>query len=136
MKRGQKIVLLLVTALAAGGWVLVNPSDGFGVSQFGLTTYRRLPLPYTDLQVRADGSFRLILKSHAVDGDRLAWLLGPGKPEVLIVGLGWRSSAHLDVDLSGLGVQVTALPTPAALARYNELKRRGVRVAIHVHSTC
>lgn len=136
MKRGQKIVLLLVTALVAGGWVFVNPSDGFGVSQFGLTTYRRLPLPYTDLQVRPDGTFRLVRKSHAVDGDRLGWLLDPRKPDVLIVGLGWRSSAHLDVDLSGLGIQVTALPTPAALARYNELKRRGVRVAIHVHSTC
>jgi hypothetical protein len=86
--------------------------------------------------VRADGSFRLVGKSHSLGHDRLAWLLSPREPEVLIVALGWRSSAHLDIDPSELGIQVAALPTPAALARYNELRRRGVRVAIHVHSTC
>jgi hypothetical protein len=136
VRRGQKLVILSLVVVVAGAWFLVNPGDGFGISQFGITTYRRVPLPYTDLQVRADGSLRVVTKSHQVDRERLAWLLTPQAPEFLVIATGWRSGVHPEGSLSPAGTTVIALPTPAALTKYNALRKQGLRVAIHVHSTC
>jgi hypothetical protein len=137
MIRRQAAVLLGLSVAAVLGWVLVNPPGEFGLSQFGVTTYNRVPVPYFDLQVRADGATRWILKTHYPTAATLAWLVTPTRPDVLVVGLGWRSGVRLDGTLSTLaGLTVRAVPTDEALSLYNSLKAQGVRVAIHLHSTC
>ena len=66
----------------------------------------------------------------------LEWLL-ESKPEALIVARGWRDSVRIPEELTGSGeVRVYALPTDGALSLFNTLLSQGVRVAIHVHSTC
>jgi len=135
--RRQTLVSLVVVAAVFSGWLLVNPGVGFGISRFGVTTYERIPLPYFDVQVRADGAFRVVAKSHDIDGERLAWLLTPQSPQVLVVGLGWEDSGRLaSAFRAPAGTEVLALRTGEAIATYNALRARGTRVAIHVHSTC
>ena len=136
MTKRLLVVSSLLLAITVAAWVVVNPGGQFGLSQYGLTTYTRLPLPILDVQVRADGAFRLVTKTHEIDAQRVAWLLDP-KPEVLIIGLGWTGAART-VGLSRLlaDTRVIAVPTDEALPLYNSLKEKGVRVAIHVHSTC
>ena len=94
-------------------------------------------MPYVDVQVRANGAFRPVFKSHNIDASRLAWLLSDGAPEVLVVAVGWESAAKVAEQFRPPNqVRLLVLPTAEALDLYNSLKAQGVRVAIHVHSTC
>ena len=137
MNRRIAIVSAAVLILTIAGWVGVNPGGQFGISRFGVTTYSRVPIPYVDVQVRADGAFRPILKSHQIDASRLGWLLDNRAPEVLVVAVGWRNAAHLvDGFRPPDGTRLMVLSTADAIDVYNSLKAQGVRVAIHVHSTC
>ncbi len=137
MIRRIGLVSSAVFLLGLIGWVAVNPGGQFGLSRFGVTTYSRVPVPFLDLQVRADGVFRPIFKSHDVDSSRLSWLLADRAPDVLVVAIGWESAARLsDQFRAPAGTRLLVLPTAEALGAYNSLKAQGVRVAIHVHSTC
>ncbi len=141
-ERGPRVKRpILVVGLAAliptiGGWVVVNPAGQFGVSRFGVTTFNRVPVPYLDLQVRPDGAVRWRWKSHDLNAEALRWLTD-STPEVLIIGVGWESSARVPEDVAGRrDTRVLVLPTEQALSTFNSLRQRKVRVAIHVHSTC
>jgi hypothetical protein len=126
--------VLLLTLVA---WAWVNPGGQFGISRFGVTTYGRVPIPYADVQVRSDGAFRPVWKTHKIDAERLAWLLAGDAPEVLVVGVGWEGSARLAAAFKPpSGTRLLVLPTPDALEAYNALRGQRIRVAIHVHSTC
>jgi hypothetical protein len=124
--------VIIITA----GWIAVNPAGRFGMSRDMLTTYNRLPVPFLDLQVRSDGTMRVVGKSHQIATEQLAWLARP-EPEVLIIAGGWQGDARAAGPLDDFkGTRVLTLPTGKALELFNSLRERGVRVAIHVHSTC
>jgi hypothetical protein len=94
-------------------------------------------VPFVDLQVRADGAFRPVFKSHNIDASRLEWLLANTAPDILIVAVGWEGAARLAEQFRPpKGTRLMVLPTSEGLGAYNSLKAQGVRVAIHVHSTC
>jgi hypothetical protein len=88
----KRFAFLLI--VAGAGWVVVNPRHGFGLSQYGLTTYNRFPLPGVDFQVRSGGSFRWVSKTNEPNAQHLAWLLEPNLPEVVILSLGWSRSVR------------------------------------------
>lgn len=137
MKRRVALTSLTILLIAAGGWSWVNPAREFGISQFGVTTYSRVPVPYFDMQVRADGVFRPVLKSHRLDAQQLAWVLAGQSPRVLVLGTGWEGGARVAPGLRvPEGTQLLVLPTPEALAAFNQFRSEGISVAIHVHSTC
>ncbi len=125
----------MVLGLTIGGWLLVNPFAAFGLSRFGVTTYSWIPVPLADFQVRADGAIRWVEKSHDLQADSLTWLLTAERPEVLIVAVGWRSGDRV-APVNARPTKLLILPTGKAMSVCNELKARGTRVAIHVHSTC
>lgn len=136
--RSKRAILAgAIAAAVLGGWIWANPAGRFGLSRFGVTTYSRLPIPILDMQVRQDGALRVLFKTHDINSARLTWLLSGKAPAVLIVGLGWDEASRLSKDFRPpTGTTVVALPTEAALALFNSLRNEGVRVAIHVHSTC
>jgi hypothetical protein len=137
LKRRQLWVIAALVAICVAGWVFVNPSARFGLSQFGVTTFNRVPVPYVDLQVRSDGAIRWVAKTHDPDAAVFACLVSSRKPEVIVVALGWQSGVQAGNGFPSLaGIKVLAVPTDEALPLYNLLKDQGVRVAIHVHSTC
>ncbi len=122
--------------LALTAWVEVNPGGQFGLSASFLTRYDRLPLPLVDLQVRSDGALRVVRKLHRLGPDELAWLALP-QPEVLIIAAGWQGDVRATGWPEALSrARVLTLRTGEALRQFNALRRQGVRVAIHVHSTC
>ncbi len=135
MKRWILVVVALVIAALVTVWFVANPRGRFGWSTSMLTTYNRAPLPFVDLQVRGDGAMRVVGKSHEVDEARLAWLLDP-RPDVLIIAVGWRADVRIKGPLARFGqTKLLVLPTGKALKVFNSLREKGVRVAIHVHST-
>ncbi len=139
MKRMRKRVLLAASALflvVVLIWILGNDSDRFGWSGFAFTTFDRIPRPVSDLQIRADGEVRTVEKTHSLDYESVAWLLEP-EPEVLIIALGWDRVVRPSDRVKAIrSCALHLLPSGEAAELYNELKDRGVRVAIHYHSTC
>ena len=136
MSRTTLILAATGVLVLMAGWVVANPGGRFGMSRDGLTTYDRLPFPFVDMQVRSDGAMRLVSKSHRIATQQLAWLARP-QPEVLIIAAGWQGDVRGPARLGDLErTRIVALPTPRALALFNSLRDQGVRVAIHVHSTC
>ncbi len=101
-----------------------------------LTTYNRLPVPLSDMQVRSDGTMRVVSRgSHQIPVEQLAWLVQP-EPQVLIIAGGWQGDARAAGPLQLKGTKILVLRTGQALALFNSLREQGVRVAIHVHSGC
>jgi hypothetical protein len=127
----------VVLVVAAGAWLAVNPSRGFGVRSYGLTTFEMVPLPVVDFQRRPDGAMRRAPKTHDLTLDGVAWLV-EAKPEVMIISTGWEGRLKVRPEvtafLQGYGVRV--LGNAEAAREFNRLIGEGKRVAIHWHSTC
>ncbi len=98
-----------------------------------------------DLYILADG--RMVLRdkelarqqfgtSHMLGPDEIKRVLDP-KPQRLFVGLGYSAGVSISAEAEQLlaeqSVQLTALPTPAALHAYNAAR---VKKALILHVTC
>lgn len=127
---GTALLLLLAV------WTLVNPPGRFGICGFGYTVYGVIPYPASDLQVRCDGASRTVEKIHSLSLEEVKWLLEP-PPEVLIIATGWSGVTKVGDGIRKIeGCEVKILETGEARELFNTLKAKGVRVAIHYHSTC
>jgi len=137
MNRKRKLIVALATvAVLTLIWLIANPLGRFGLCRFGYTTYSALPLPLADLQVRCDGRIRIVKKTHDLTFDRIEWLLEP-MPEILIIATGWDGVTRPDYKiLRYKGCELLVLTNKEGIARFNELKKAGKRIAIHYHSTC
>lgn len=117
-------------------WYIFNPSNRFGLSVFGITTYNRIPYILSDIQVRTDGTVRRIQRTHLVQQAEIHWLL-ESLPDVVIIATGWSGETDVSLEIHQLTpCAVEVHKTLSALFRYNQLKNEGKKVAIHVHSTC
>ena len=122
--------------LLASGWLGLNRPGRFGPSCYGYTSYNALPRPVIDFQIRADGTLRRVAKTHDLGEAQLHWLLDPS-PDVLVICKGWSSVVQVRDEVLQLpGRDIRVLPTGDGLSLFNELRRAGRKVAIHVHSTC
>jgi hypothetical protein len=118
------------------GWVLLNPPGRFGLCTFGLITYHCIPRPVSDIQVRCDGATRTVAKTHYLKFSHVQWLLDP-VPDILIIGTGWDGVTTPERAITGIKqCEVRLLKTGEAIKLYNKLTRKGMKVAIHIHSTC
>jgi hypothetical protein len=134
--KDRRLALLFLFGLVAL-WMIGNPLGGFGWRTFGFTVYNALPYPIVDLQVRPDGSVRVVHKTHELEGGDILWLLD-SRPDMLIIATGWDGFVRI-----GKSVYAGhALPAPRilrtgeAVREFNRLRKSGVRVAMHLHSTC
>ncbi len=136
MKRRVLVIGATVAGTVVAAWLFLNPGGRFGMSRSLFTTYNRVPLPLVDLQVRGDGTMRVVTKTHKIAAEQLAWLAEP-EPRFLIIAEGWDGDARVVALPEPLKrVQVLTLRTGEALRMFNSLRARGVKVAIHVHSSC
>lgn len=125
--------LLLVLIIV---YFYTNPIGRFGLCCFGYTTYNSIPIPLLDIQVNADGKIRVIAKTHNLTIDKIKWLIQP-MPEVLIVSTGWEGVIKIDDEIKNIrSCKLRILKTDEAIKLYNKLNKSGVRVAVHIHSTC
>lgn len=112
--------------------------------RFGSVVVEGKELSY-DLYIRADGKVRKRKKrrvrdkhgtSHVLDDKELAKVC-KGNPQTVIIGQGFHGMVRLTDDARGyletLGVQWQALPSPEAVAAYNETQ--GPK-ALFLHVTC
>ena len=123
------IVILII-------WLCLNPPGSFGFHRFGIIVFNSIPRIVTDFQVRADGEIRNVDKTHDLLFENIEWLLNP-MPAHLIIGCGWDGAVKVDNKIKQLkNCKVTVLTTDRAIELFNRLKKKKVKAAIHIHSTC
>src|SRR5207249_4463870 len=137
MTRQRKLrTMLALLALVATVWLVANPPGRFGWCCYAYTTYGACPRPIADFQVRADGSVRKVIKTHALTFEKIKWLLD-SKPDVLIIALGWDGVTTPDDRIRRYReCETHLLKNKEAIELFNRLKGAGRLVAIHYHSTC
>ncbi|MBI3922823.1 MAG: hypothetical protein HY318_15490 [Armatimonadetes bacterium] len=136
MSRKTTIVICIAVVLLISLWLITNPPGRFGKCGFAFTTYNSVPRIVTDMQIRCDGKFRKVEKTHDLGYSEIEWLLMP-PPEVLILSTGWSAKVVPAENIrETIPCEVHLLPTGKAIEEFNRLKREGRRVAIHLHSTC
>lgn len=115
-------------------WILLNPKGYFGFSTFGLTTYSGVPIPYFDVKIYGNGLLQLREKSHFISLEEVKPLMKDS--EVLILGIGYDKAVKVDERIFKSGIEVISLRSDKAIEKFNELKKKGKRVAAIIHSTC
>ena len=133
----RKLTIALVTgAMVLSAWFVVNPPGRFGWCAFGWTVYNSFPRPISDLQINGDGDLLKVDKTHDLTLDRVQWLMD-SDAEVIIIATGWHGScAPRKLLLDRASNSFHFLKTGEAIRLFNQLRKAGKRVAIHLHSTC
>lgn len=147
-KTGRRVLLgLLAVAVVLQGISLVRHRDS-GISQhrFGLTVYRGVPLPFFDVLIHGDGSFRLVDKKHYFNLRDQDFFLKQ-RVDIVIVGSGDQGKGGRGFPGQGIShfqynphlhraTQFIIQSTPEACRTFNRLKQERKNVILVVHNTC
>jgi hypothetical protein len=143
----RALLAAAAAALLVQGWMLIrHHDDNISYNRFGLTVYEGVPIPFFDLLVHPDGSFRLVDKKHYFNLRDQDFFLKEGA-DVLLVGTGAYGrggQGFLSGGLShfvynphlGRATQVILQTTPEACRTFNRLKQERKRVVFVLHNTC
>lgn len=132
----RKALVLGFLAFFLVFWIAQNPIGKFGYHGFGYTVYSAIPIPYFDLKIGPDGFPQVREKSHLVSFNEVEGYLSKNHGVVLIIGTGYEGMVNVDEKILESNYRVIVLRTPEAIKKYNELKDKGEKIAILLHSTC
>jgi len=138
-------ILLLAVVVLVGSFLL-HRGQNITYNSFGMTVYQGIPLPFFDVLIYPDGSFRFVDKKHHFRSTDIQYFRKQ-KPAILLVGSGSRGRGgkgfeqgegvhFIYNEYTGRGTQVIILPTPQACRKFNELKAAGKNVLFVLHNTC
>jgi hypothetical protein len=143
------IIAAFVLAIGAQGYYYIRYHDDNIVYNGGmLTIYKGIVLPYFDIMIFPDGSFRFTDKKEIfIDGDLLK--IYRQKADILLIGSGpygdggkmvnHSSFAEYDQFLynkyTGRGMQVGILDNQQACRMYNELVKSHYKVLFIIHNS-
>jgi len=141
------VISILVLTIVAQGYSFIRyQSRNIVHDSYGLTIYKGIPIPFFDLMIYPDGTFRLVDKKHYFNLRDQDFFLKQ-KTDILLIGSG-------ESGLSGegfpertacqfiynkylkKGTQLLILKTSEACETFNRLKREGKNVLFVLHNTC
>ncbi len=125
---------------------IVHYSDGITYCDHGLTVYRGVPIPFFDLMIYPDGSFRPVDKKHGFNFRDQRLLLKQGA-DILLIGSGHNgeggkgfpesnTSQFIYNAFTGRGIQVIIQQNEEACKTFNRLKKEQKHVVFVLHNTC
>jgi VanZ family protein len=137
------IVALFIAQMTS---IAINHNKGIMHNRYGLTVYAGVPIPFFDVMIFPNGSFRLVDKKHSFN-TRDQQFFWRQEPDILLIGTGsrglggqgWKTKevSHFKFNPNtGRGTQIILLPTPQACETYNRLKMEGKNVLYILHNTC
>jgi VanZ family protein len=138
--------ILLVGVLGQGYSFFKYRAEEIVYSRYGLTVYKGIPLPFFDVIIFPDGTFRPVDKKHYFSARDRAFFLRQ-KADIILIGSGWRGmggrgfpeqeiSQFLYNPHTKRGTQVIILETPEACRVFNRLKEEQKSVLFTLHNTC
>ncbi len=140
------LTILIVAVVGQCYFFARHRSDHIIYNRFGLTVYKGIPIPFFDVLIFPDGTFRPVDKKHYFNSRDQAFFLRH-EPDVLLIGSGTHGRGGTGFPLGEANqfvfnryteraTQVIILTTPEACRVFNRLKREGKNVLFVLHNTC
>ena len=137
---------VLILAIVVQGFFFVRYRDSNIVStQYGLLIYKGIPIPFFDVMIYQDGTFRLVDKKHLFNKRDQAFLL-KRRPDIIIIasgvdglgGKGFTDPRHLFLynQWTEKATQVIIQRNAEACQTFNRLKQQDKNVLMVYHNTC
>jgi hypothetical protein len=130
---------LLIFVACVVAYFFINPGGKFGYAQKNLVIYNRIPIPFYDLYIGPNGSYKPyedISSKEALDNIWFDLFHGPSEESTLIiVGTGFSRptfvlSDELAISLEAKGATLQQLPSPQAIKLFNSSVDQHKKVAI------
>jgi VanZ family protein len=144
--RDGLIVLVICLVGLQAYFVVRHRSAGIVHNEYLLTVYRGVPVPFFDLMIYPDGSFRLVDKKHQFNSRDIDFFQKQ-KSDVILIGSGRDGLGGNGFPKSEpvqfiynphtqRGTEVIILKTPEACEVFNRLKKEGKSVLFILHNSC
>ncbi len=143
-----KIILLTaagILLLVQGFSFIKYRQDNIVHTQFGITVYKGIPIPFFDILIYDNGLFRLVDKKHYFN-QRDRRFFFKKEPDILLIasgaegkgGQGLADPKHVFLynPWTRKATQVIIQKTPDACETFNRLKREHKKVLLVIHNTC
>jgi hypothetical protein len=146
-RAGKFIVFgIIVVAIVTQGYFFIKYRGSNIVhSQYGLTIYKGIPIPFFDIMIYQNGAFRLVDKKHLFNQRDIRFLL-KRKPDILLIssgeygkgGKGFSDPQHLFMynRWAKEAIQVIIQKNSDANQTFNRLKKENKKVLYVIHNTC
>jgi VanZ family protein len=138
------VVLLAILAQGASAWKYRDAQ--IGSHRSNLTVYNGIPIPFFDVLVFPDGTFRLVDKKHYFNQRDQMFLL-KHSVDILVIGSGERGRGGRGFPEEGIAqfvynlhahqaTEVIILPSAEACQVFNRLKQERKNVLFVLHQGC
>jgi len=115
-------------------------------NKYGLVVYRGIPIPFFDVMIFPNNTFRLVDKKHSFNSRDLATIYNK-VDDILLIGSGHEGLGGKGFPedfpvqfvfnhIKNKALQIIILPTPEACNEFNRLKKEGKNVLFIIHNTC
>jgi hypothetical protein len=140
------LTVLVLAVVAQSYFFLKYRSDHIIYNRWGLTVYKGIAIPFFDVLIFPDGTFRPVDKKHYFNTRDQAFFLRH-EPDILLIGSGAdglggngfseKTPCHFVYNgFTRRPTQIIILRTPEACRAFNRLKREGKNVLFVLHNTC
>jgi hypothetical protein len=136
------ILLIMIQSI----FFLKYRNDNIIKDQCRLIVYKGIPVPFFDIMIFPDGSFRLVDKKDSFNARDLETIYSR-VDDVLLIGSGYGNKAikgfpeefpvqFVFNHIKNKGLQVIILPNEEACKTFNRLKKEGKNVLFIIHNSC
>ena len=143
-----KIIFLgaLISAILAQGFFFIKYRDkNIVYTRYGLSIYKGIPIPFFDVMIYQNGTFRLVDKKHLFNKRDQEFLL-KRKPDIILIasgvygqgGKGFPDPRHMFLynQWTQKATQVIIQKNSEACQTFNRLKLENKKVLFVIHNTC
>lgn len=137
--------LLILILLVQAYFYATYKNDNIIYNTYGLTVYKGIPIPFFDILIFENGTFRLVDKKYEFNGRDILTLYSKSSDILLIGsgrdglgGIGFPEDFEVQFvfhNYTKTGMQLIILKTPEACQTFNRLKQEGYNVVFLIHNT-
>ncbi|MBL7086899.1 MAG: VanZ family protein [Candidatus Cloacimonetes bacterium] len=139
-------ITIFIIIIVQGFFFIKYHKDNIVYNTYGLTVYKGIPIPFFDIMIYSNGTFRLVDKKHYFNKRDLLTIYGHAS-DILLIGSGSNGKGgkgfpeQKEVQFifntkTKKPLQVIVLKTPEACEEFNRLKNKGYNVLFILHNTC
>ncbi|MFC1887641.1 VanZ family protein [Candidatus Cloacimonadota bacterium] len=147
-KTGRIIIICAISSLILLQTIsfIKHKDDSIVQNKCGLINYRGIPIPFFDIMIFPNDTFRLVDKKEFFNGRDLSTIYAR-VDDILLIGSGFddgsikgfpedQSVQFVFNHIKNKGLQVVIQPTAEACKTFNRLKREGKNVLFIIHNSC
>ena len=143
--RNVMLAILAALIIVQGYFYFKYRDDNIIYTDYGLTVYKGIPLPFFDIMIHPNGMFRPVDKKHLFNQRDREFLLKQ-KVDIIVIssgtygkgGKGFENSHHCFIynKYTQKATQIIIQRNKEACETFNRLKRENKNVLFILHNTC